>query len=73
MGISDQFKDKAQELADQAKQKARKGKEGSPERRTPQGTPERRPQGMPDPDRERMEEERRADEARRKFDQDYDV
>ncbi|MFJ8075311.1 hypothetical protein ACIQ7Q_15595 [Streptomyces sp. NPDC096176] len=44
MGISDQFKDKAQELAEQAKQKAGKG---DPSQRTQRGREEAPERGRP--------------------------
>ncbi|MCX4847434.1 hypothetical protein [Streptomyces sp. NBC_00893] len=46
MGIADQFKDKAQELADQAKKKAGEGRGEGRERMRPEGQERTRPEGQ---------------------------
>ncbi|MBT2491740.1 hypothetical protein J7E96_25075 [Streptomyces sp. ISL-96] len=66
MGIKDQFKDKAQELADQAKQakqakQGRDGREGREGREGVQGTQPSRGGGLQDEASERMRRAREDD------------
>ncbi|MEU8481858.1 MULTISPECIES: hypothetical protein [unclassified Streptomyces] len=68
MGMKDQFQDKADKLADQAKKKIREGKDQAGERTSQTQDDLRRERGS-----QSQETERRRQEAQHKLDQDYDA